>query len=99
MEVFKFQAVEFLIALGILIAAFSPLYISAKKYHEIAEAALLRFNESIKYQSANSLIQNLQSYGEPFEVKEFGKFDLSKLDGVRFDLISNTYTYDTYSRW
>lgn len=93
------KSVEFLIALALLLGAYASLYRLAAANKETARLALEEFSESIRYRGANSLINNVIAYGEPFEYKDFSKLDLSRLEKVRYDPVSNRYAYMMYPRW
>lgn len=82
-----------------LLGTYAALYKVAASNLEATKQSLKAFNESTQYRKANSIINNMIAYGEPFEYQDFNKLDPSRLDGVLYDPSYNRYTYKTYSRW
>lgn len=93
------KSVELLVALALLFGTYAWLYRLASSNGNAAREALQKLNESIQYRSANSIINSMIAYGEPFEYKGFTSLDLSRLEQVKYDLALNRYTYETYPRW
>ena len=93
------KSVEFLVALALLLGTYAWLYRLAASNRRAAAETLEEFNESVQYRSANSIINNMIAYGEPFEYKDFAKLDPSRLTRVVYEPGLNRYTYVTYPRW
>ncbi len=91
------KSVEFLIAVGLLLSLFSWLYTSFNEMNFIAQEKLEEFNKSLMKRKANSLVNQMITYGEPFEINEI-EFDPS-LAGLHKKIFSGRYNYETYSRW
>ena len=93
----KLKSVEFLIAIGLLLSLFSWLYTSFNEIHIITYEKLKTFNDSLKIRKTNSLVNQMMTYGEPFEINKI-EFDPS-LVGLTKNIFSGRYNYETYSRW
>jgi hypothetical protein len=93
------KSVEFLIALALLLGTYAWLYRLAASNRDAAKLALAGFNESLQYRRANSIINNMVAYGDPFEYRDFSKLDPSRLERVTYEPGLDRYTYETYPRW
>lgn len=93
------KSFEFLVVLSIIIMVFLPLYQTAKKQEVMANNKLKEFRDSIERRAAESMINHMKAYGEPFSYAGFGDFKKTGIEGASFNPLTGTYTYVTYSRW
>ena len=93
------KSFEFLVVIGLLTLIFAPLYLVAKNQNEMLDEKLTQFNESITRRGINSIVKNMQAYGEPFEYQGFGDFSPKGITDLKHNPLTDTFTYMTYSRW